>query len=113
MVKRDRRVEIRLTGEELTKAEALAAEYGLTISDLFRDSALKRNLPRRVTQVTGQSYWELVKIEVSLSQLLKAIITAQLKGEPIADYLHSIQEIKELATQLRHKLLNSSEAPRQ
>jgi hypothetical protein len=106
MTRRNRRIEIRLSDEELAQAEALAAEHNLTVSDLFRCSTLKRRLPRRVTQVAGQSYWELIKIETSLSQLIEAIDIAQSRGEPIERYLHSIEEIKDLVIRLRRDLVN-------
>lgn len=104
MTKRNQRVQIRLSDEELAMAEALAAENDLTLSDLFRDSTLKRRLPRRVTKIAGQTYWELIKIEAKLSQLTQAIHVTQLKEASVVIDSHLLKDVRDLVMQVRCEL---------
>ncbi len=80
--KRSHRIDIRLTLAEYEKAQLMADENNLTMSELFRAKTLKNRLPRRVTKVAGQTYWELGKIGNNLNQIAKAINTSVLMGEP-------------------------------
>ncbi|MHC5721075.1 MAG: plasmid mobilization protein, partial [Nostoc sp.] len=49
--KRSHRIDIRLTLAEYEKAQLMADENNLTMSELFRAKTLKNRLPRRVTKV--------------------------------------------------------------
>ena len=104
MSRRNRRVQIRLSDEELAMAETLAAENDLTLSDLFRDSTLKRRVPRRVTKIAGQTYWELIKIEAKLNQLTQAIHVTQLKEDAVELDSHVLKDVRDLVMQVRCEL---------
>jgi hypothetical protein len=104
MTKRNRRVQIRLSDEELATAETRAAENDLTLSDLFRNSTLNRRLPRRVTKIAGQTYWELIKIEAKLSQLIQMIDIAQAQEASIVVDSHLLKDVRDLVMQVRCEL---------
>jgi hypothetical protein len=105
MSRRNRRVQIRLSDEELAMAETLAAENDLTLSDLFRSSTLNCRLPRRVTKIAGQTYWKLIKIEAKLNQL-EAMHVTQLKEDAALIDSHLLKDVRDLVIQIRCELAN-------
>ncbi|TVP59646.1 MAG: plasmid mobilization relaxosome protein MobC [Nodularia sp. (in: Bacteria)] len=82
----------------------MARENGLTVSELFRSKTLKNKLPRRVTRVAGQTYWELGKIGNNLNQIAKAINTTVLMGEPVAVDRGLLEQVKNLVKQVRREI---------
>ncbi|MCC2691541.1 plasmid mobilization relaxosome protein MobC [Nodularia sp. LEGE 04288] len=82
----------------------MARENGLTISELFRSKTLKNKLPRRVTRVAGQTYWELGKIGNNLNQIAKAINTTVLMGEPVVVDRGLLEQVKNLVKQVRREI---------
>lgn len=93
-----------MSDEELATAETRAAENDLTLSDLFRNSTLNRRLPRRVTKIAGQTYWELIKIEAKLSQLIQMIDIAQAQEASIVVDSHLLKDVRDLVMQVRCEL---------
>ncbi|WP_445253334.1 plasmid mobilization protein [Nodularia sp. LEGE 04288] len=102
--KRSCKIEIMLTPEERQAALQMARENGLTISELFRSKTLKNKLPRRVTRVAGQTYWELGKIGNNLNQIAKAINTTVLMGEPVVVDRGLLEQVKNLVKQVRREI---------
>lgn len=102
--KRSHRIDIRLTLPEYEKAQLMADENNLTMSELFRAKTLKNRLPRRVTKVAGQTYWELGKIGNNLNQIAKAINTSVLMGEPVVVDRALLSQIRDLVKQVRREI---------
>uniref|UniRef100_A0A8J6ZZ54 Plasmid mobilization relaxosome protein MobC n=2 Tax=Desmonostoc muscorum TaxID=1179 RepID=A0A8J6ZZ54_DESMC len=82
----------------------MASENNLTISELFRAKTLKNRLPRRVTKVAGQTYWELGKIGNNLNQIAKAINTSALMGEPVVVDRALLSQVRDLVKQVRREI---------
>lgn len=104
MQKRSLRIDIRLTPKEYEKAQQMASENNLTISELFRSKTLKNQLPRRVTKVASQTYWELGKIGNNLNQITKAINTSVLMGEPIVVNRTLLEQLRDMVKQVRREI---------
>ncbi|BDI20863.1 hypothetical protein ANSO36C_66650 (plasmid) [Nostoc cf. commune SO-36] len=102
--KRSHRIDIRLTLAEYEKAQLMADENNLTMSELFRAKTLKNRLPRRVTKVAGQTYWELGKIGNNLNQIAKAINTSVLMGEPVVVDRALLSQVRDLVKQVRREI---------
>lgn len=102
--KRSHRIDIRLTLPEYEKAQLMADENNLTMSELFRAKTLKNRLPRRVTKVAGQTYWELGKIGNNLNQIAKAINTSILMGEPVVVDRALLSQVRDLVKQVRREI---------
>ncbi|MBO1057210.1 MAG: MobC family plasmid mobilization relaxosome protein [Dolichospermum sp. JUN01] len=82
----------------------MAAENSLTMAELFRTKTIKNRLPRRVTKVAGQTYWELGKIGNNLNQIAKAINTSVLMGEPVVVDRGLLEQVRNLVRQVRREI---------
>lgn len=94
--KRERKFQLRLTADEYRALVQKAAEAGVSASELCRRAALGRKLPRRVTFIAAQTYWQLGKIGTNLNQLSKSANAAVCRGHsPPADpgYLAQLEEL--------------------
>jgi hypothetical protein len=98
------RFHICLTPEEKEQVQRMADENALTISELFRAKTLKNKLPRRVTKIAGQTYWELGKISNDLNQLTQAANTAVSMGNPVVIDLALIEKVRDLVKQVRREI---------
>ncbi|WP_236721525.1 plasmid mobilization relaxosome protein MobC [Trichormus sp. NMC-1] len=98
------RFHICLTPEEKEQVQRMAAENSLTMAELFRAKTIKHRLPRRVTKVAGQTYWELGKIGNNLNQIAKAINTSVLMGEPVVVDRALLEEVRNLVRQVRREI---------
>jgi Bacterial mobilisation protein (MobC) len=93
-----------LTPQEKEQVRQMAAENSLTMAELFRAKTIKNRLPRRVTKVAGQTYWELGKIGNNLNQIAKAINTSVLMGEPVVVDRGLLEQVRNLVKQVRREL---------
>lgn len=98
------RFHICLTPEEKEQVRRMAEENSLTMAELFRAKTIKNRLPRRVTKVAGQTYWELGKIGNNLNQIAKAIHISVLMGEPVVVDRALLEEVKNLVKQVRREI---------
>jgi hypothetical protein len=98
------RFHICLTPEEKEQVRQMAAENSLTMAELFRAKTIKHRLPRRVTKVAGETYWELGKIGNNLNQIAKAINTSVLMGEPVVVDRALLEEVRNLVRQVRREI---------
>jgi len=107
--KRPIKFHISLSAEEKEQVRRMAAENNLTMAELFRAKTLKNQLPRRVTQIAGLTYWELTRISDSLSQIAKAILanaTTPFRETPIVIDQELLNQIKTLLKQVRRELVD-------
>jgi hypothetical protein len=74
------------------------------MAELFRAKTIKHRLPRRVTKVAGETYWELGKIGNNLNQIAKAINTSVLMGEPVVVDRALLEEVRNLVRQVRREI---------
>jgi hypothetical protein len=102
--KKSHRIDIRLTSEEYEKAQQMAEENNLTISELFRAKTLKKRLPQRVTKIAGLTYWELGKISNDLNQIAKAVNTSEPMAEPVVVDLALLEQVINLVKQVRREI---------
>lgn len=107
---RPHKFQLRLSGDEWEKAEAMAKREGLTRSDLFRFKTLYGKLPRRVTQVAADTYWQLSQEANNLNQIAKALNTANKSGrlpksQTLRELQNSLLNNLELLTQVRKELV--------
>lgn len=102
---RSRTIILRLTPDERNKAETLAADAGLSLSELFRASTLKRRLPRRVTHIAADTYRELAKIGNNLNQLTKAANAAILLGQNPPENPKLLERLEVLLKLVRRELV--------
>ncbi|MTJ14999.1 MobC family plasmid mobilization relaxosome protein [Anabaena sp. UHCC 0187] len=93
-----------LTPQEKEQVRQMAAENSLTMAELFRAKTIKNRLPRRVTKVAGQTYWELGKIGNNLNQIAKAINTSVLMGEPVVVDRGLLEQVRNLVRQVRREI---------
>ncbi|WP_254446787.1 plasmid mobilization relaxosome protein MobC, partial [Dolichospermum sp. UHCC 0259] len=93
-----------LTSQEKEQVRQMAAENSLTMAELFRAKTIKNRLPRRVTKVAGQTYWELGKIGNNLNQIAKAINTSVLMGEPVVVDRGLLEQVRNLVRQVRREI---------
>ena len=107
--KRPIKFHISLSAEEKELVRCMAAENNLTMAELFRAKTLKNQLPRRVTRITGLTYWELTKISDSLRQIEKALLskpTASNRETLIVVAQELLSQTKILLSQVRRELVD-------
>lgn len=102
---RSKTVIIRLTACERELAEVKAAESGLSLSELFRASTLKRRLPRQVTHIAADTYRELAKIGINLNQLTKAANAAIKLGQTPPANPELLENLETLLKLVRRELV--------
>lgn len=93
-----------LSEDQWQRAQKIAVTEDLTVCDVFR-SALYRKLPRKVTTVAAQTYWELGKIGTNLNQIAAAVNTARLMGEPVSVDRALLERLRELVQQARAEIV--------
>jgi len=107
--KRPIKFHISLSAEEKEQVRRIAAENNLTMAELFRAKTLKNQLPQRVTQIAGLTYWELIRISDSLSQIAKAILanaTTPFGETPIVVDQELLNQTRNLLSQVRRELVD-------
>ncbi|MEH2031983.1 MAG: plasmid mobilization relaxosome protein MobC [Nostoc sp.] len=67
---------VRLSDIELDMIRIKSQDAGMSASELMRRNALMRPLPKRLSKISLQTYWELGQIGNNLNQLVKATNTA-------------------------------------
>jgi hypothetical protein len=102
--------QMRLSEQEWSMATALAQKEGLQRSELFRLKTLYRKLPRRVTRIAADTYWQLSQEANNLNQIALALNTANKSGRlPKSETLRQLQislnNNLELLTQVRKELV--------
>jgi len=107
---RPHKFQLRLSEQEWEMATALAQKEGLQRSELFRLKTLYRKLPRRVTRVAADTYWQLSQEANNLNQIALALNTANKSGRlPKSETLRQLQislnNNLELLTQVRKELV--------
>lgn len=107
---RPHKFQMRLSTEEWEKTEAMAKREGLTRSELFRLKTIYRKLPRRVTKIAADTYWQLSQEANNLNQIALALNTANKSGRlPLSETLRqlmiSLNNNLELLTQVRKELV--------
>lgn len=104
--KRSIKFHISLTPEEKEQAQCMAATNNLSMAELFRAKTLKNQLPRRVTKIAGQTYWELTKISGCLSEIAKAIETFPLVENSIAVNQELLEQVIAIVSQVRREIID-------
>lgn len=111
MPKRQRphKFQLCLSDEESKCLRAMALNEHLTRSDLLRLKTIYHKLPRRVTKIAAQTYWQLSQEANNLNQISKALNAALQGGcfspEAIAQLQISLQNNIKLLTQVRRELV--------
>lgn len=103
-MERSIRFHICLTPGEKEQVRQMADENNLSMAELFRSKTLKNQLPRRVTKVAGQTYWELGQIGNNLNQIAKAINTSVLMGEPVIVDRALLKQLRDIVKQVRREI---------
>lgn len=101
MTDRTIRLNLRVTPAERDSLELKAKVAGLSLSELLRSSALKRQLPVKVSSVAISTYRELGKIGVNLNQLTKAVNTANKMGHSFSIDATYLEELRSLLLQVQ------------
>lgn len=104
--KRSIKFHISLTPEEREQAQCMAADNDLSMAELFRAKTLKNQLPRRVTKIAGQTYWELTKISSCLSAIKNALETSPLAENPTAVNQELLEQVRIIVSQVRREITN-------
>lgn len=102
---RSKRIIIRLTQKERELAEVKAQKTGLSLSELFRASTLKQQLPRKVTHIAVDTYRELAKISINLNQLTLAANAAIKLGQTPPANPKLLKNLEILLKQVRRELV--------
>jgi len=93
-----------LTSEEKKTAQQMAEENCLTISELFRTKTINNKLPRRITKIASQTYWELGKISNSLNEITKKINISTPINTPVIVDRELLEKLGNLLIQIRREL---------
>lgn len=107
--KRPIKFHISLSAEEKEQVHRMAVENNLTMAELFRAKTLKNQLPRRVTQIAGLTYWELTRIGNSLNQIEKVLFSSPTvpDGEtPIVVDRELLNQTRNLLSQVKRELVD-------
>ncbi|MBD2683053.1 MULTISPECIES: plasmid mobilization protein [Nostoc] len=95
---------VRLSDIELDLLRIKSQDAGMSASELMRRNALMRPLPKRLSKITLQIYWELGQIGNNLNQLVKATNTAIKMGRTPPANPELLQELLELLHQCRRDI---------
>jgi hypothetical protein len=104
--KRPIKFHISLSAEEKAQVCSMATEHNVTMAELFRAKTLRNQLPRRVTQISGLTYWELTKISESLSQIARALTTKAPPELSIVVDRELLNQTRILLSQVRRELID-------
>ncbi|OYE03094.1 plasmid mobilization protein [Nostoc sp. 'Peltigera membranacea cyanobiont' 232] len=95
---------VRLSDIELDMIRIKSQDAGMSASELMRRNALMRPLPKRLSKISLQTYWELGQIGNNLNQLVKATNTAILMGRTPPAKPELLRELLELLHQCRRDI---------
>ncbi|MBD2683529.1 MULTISPECIES: plasmid mobilization protein [Nostoc] len=95
---------VRLSDIELEMIRIKSQDAGMSASELMRRNALMRPLPKRLSKISLQTYWELGQIGNNLNQLVKATNTAIKMGRTPPANPELLQELLELLHQCRRDI---------
>ena len=98
--RRDRRLRLRLTGEEDLSVKMKAAAAGLTVAEFGRRCVLKRKITPPASRVDAQVLVELNRIGVNVNQLAHAFnADREFRGAWEAVYEELVRVIDKVASQ--------------
>ncbi|MBL1203517.1 MAG: plasmid mobilization relaxosome protein MobC [Nostoc sp. GBBB01] len=95
---------VRLSDIELEMIRMKSQDAGMSASELMRRNALMRLLPKRLSKISLQTYWELGQIGNNLNQLVKATNTAIKMGRTPPANPELLRELLELLHQCRRDI---------
>jgi hypothetical protein len=95
---------VRLSDIELDLLRIKSQDLGMSASELMRRNGLLRPLPKRLSKISLQTYWELGQIGNNLNQLVKATNTAILMGRTLPAKPELLRELLELLHQCRRDI---------
>ncbi|MDZ8237626.1 MAG: plasmid mobilization relaxosome protein MobC [Nostoc sp. ChiQUE01a] len=95
---------VRLSDIELEMIRMKSQDAGMSASELIRRNALMRPLPKRLSKISLQTYWELGQIGNNLNQLVKATNTAIKMGRTPPANPELLRELLELLHQCRRDI---------
>lgn len=95
---------VRLSDIELDMIRIKSQDAGMSASELMRRNALMRPLPKRLSKISLQTYWELGQIGNNLNQLVKATNIAILMGRNLPTDPELLRELLELLHQCRRDI---------
>ncbi|WP_242063531.1 plasmid mobilization protein [Nostoc sp. FACHB-892] len=95
---------VRLSDIELDMIRIKSLDAGMSASELMRRNALMRPLPKRLSKISLQTYWELGQIGNNLNQLVKATNTALLVGRTLPADPELLRKLLELLHQCRRDI---------
>ncbi|MCC5609787.1 plasmid mobilization relaxosome protein MobC [Nostoc sp. CHAB 5834] len=95
---------VRLSDIELDLLRIKSQDAGMSASELMRRNALMRPLPKRLSKISLQTYWELGQIGNNLNQLVKATNTAIKVGHSPPAKPELLRELLELLHQCRRDI---------
>lgn len=95
---------LRLSDIELDLLRIKSLDAGMSASELMRRNGLLRPLPKRLSKISLQTYWELGQIGNNLNQLVKATNTARKMGRTPPANPELLQELLEVLHQCRREI---------
>ncbi len=95
---------VRLSDIELDMIRIKSQSAGMSASELMRRNALMRPLPKRLSKISLQTYWELGQIGNNLNQLVKATNTAIKMGRTPPANPELLRELLEVLHQCRRDI---------
>lgn len=95
---------LRLSDIELDLLRIKSVDASMSASELMRRNGLLRPLPKRLSKISLQTYWELGQIGNNLNQLVKATNTAILRGRTPPANPELLQELLEVLHQCRRDI---------
>lgn len=95
---------LRLSDIELDLLRIKSVDAGMSASELMRRNGLLRSLPKRLSKISLQTYWELGQIGNNLNQLVKATNTAIKMGRTPPVNPQLLQELLEVLHQCRRDI---------
>jgi hypothetical protein len=98
---------VRLSDIELDMIRIKSLDAGMSASELMRRNALMRPLPKRLSKISLQTYWELGQIGNNLNQLVKASNTAIKMGRTPPANPELLRELLELLHQCRRDIASN------
>jgi hypothetical protein len=98
---------VRLSDIELEMIRMKSQDAGMSASELMRRNALMRPLPKRLSKISLQTYWELGQIGNNLNQLVKATNTSIKMGRTPPANPELLRELLELLHQCRRDIASN------
>lgn len=95
---------LRLSDIELDLLRIKSLDAGISASELMRRNGLLRSLPKRLSKISLQTYWELGQIGNNLNQLVKATNIAIKMGRTPPANPELLQELLEVLHQCRRDI---------